>query len=66
MKRKIKSKRVKRGKRRTKRVMKGGSIFPYILQDAFWNAADSVRDTYDNLAGNYNGVSSSITVQGQV
>jgi len=57
------SKRVKARKRKT---MKGGSIFPYILQDTFWNASDSIRDTYNNLAGNYPGVSSSITVQGQI
>jgi len=62
MKRKIKTKRMRR-KRRTRRVMKGGSIFPYILQDAFWTATDSIRDTYDNLSGNYDGISSSITVQ---
>jgi hypothetical protein len=51
-------------KRRTKKVRRGGSAIPFIVQDAFWGAADSIRDSYNNLAGNYNGVDSSVTTQG--
>lgn len=51
-------------KRRTVKVRRGGSAFPYMIKDVFWGAADSVRDSYNNLAGNYKGVDSSITSQG--
>lgn len=54
----------KRGKRRTRKVQRGGSPFPTIVQHAFWGVADSVRDSYNALAGNYPGVSSSVLVQG--
>lgn len=65
--RKLKIKtRNKKGKRKTRRVQKGGSIFPDIAHHAFWGVADSLRDSYNSIAGNYPGVSSSIMVQGTV
>jgi hypothetical protein len=59
-------------KRRPRRTLKrkiknrkGGSVVPSILQDAFWTATDSVRDTYNSFSGNYQDIDSSITVQGK-
>lgn len=64
----MKTKQKRRPRRTLKRKLKnrrGGSVIPYILQDAFWSATDSIRDTYNDFSGNYQGIDSSITVQGK-
>jgi hypothetical protein len=64
----MKTKYKRRPRRTLKRKLKkrkGGSVVPSIIQDAFWTATDSVRDTYNALSGNYQAIDSSVTFQGK-
>jgi hypothetical protein len=67
-KRKLIKRRATKRKLTKRKLFKrrGGSVVPFILQDAFWTASDSLRDTYNGFSGHYQGQDSSITSQGKL